>query len=283
MTDTLAAVRAYLNQQIELGMPDLLFPPGSGASSFVAGLAGPSSRPAQIAPVRLAAAAPAVAAQPAATPKLLPVSRLAKTAGAKPPRDENDPVRRALVELYNAEKECRACSLGATRKKFVFGSGSVHAPVMVIGEAPGADEDEQGLPFVGAAGEMLTKMLAAIGLDRAKDVFITNVLKCRPPANRTPESTEIDACGRILSAQIKVIRPKVFLLLGRIAAHALLQSAESIAALRSARHEVGGVPAFVTYHPAALLHNTDNKIPAWEDLKKFRAFLTERGIHAASN
>ena len=182
-----------------------------------------------------------------------------------------------------AEKGCSACGLAAFRKTFVFGSGNVHAPLMVVGEAPGADEDAQGLPFVGAAGAMLTKMLAAIGLDRKNDVFITNVLKCRPPDNRTPESTEIETCRRIVEAQIGIIKPKAFLLLGRIAAHALLPTRESISSLRAQTFFINGAPAFVTYHPAALLRNEEYKRPAWEDMKKLKQFIVEHRLYAATD
>lgn len=283
MTDRLAPVRAYVSQQLELGMPDIVLPPGSTASSVLVRkplLSRPASQP-PASPFSKAQAAPA------ARPRLLPAAHLVRAAVHKPAmaavRDANDPVRKALVDLYESERNCRACGLGATRTKFVFGSGSVHAPIMVVGEAPGAEEDAQGLPFMGAAGGMLTKMLAAIGLDRSKDVFITNILKCRPPENRTPDSTEVDACKHILTAQIAIIKPQVFLLMGKVAAHALLGSADSITVLRKEVRSAGGVPAFVTYHPAALLHNPDYRKPAWEDLKKLRTFLDERGIHAAAN
>jgi DNA polymerase len=278
MTDLLAPVRAYVSQQIELGMPDIVLPPGSTAARFLV------RKPLQARPA--SPPQPKAQAAPAAGPRLLPASHLVRASESRPAiavRDANDPVRKALVDLYESVKNCRACGLAAGRTKFVFGSGNAHAFIMVVGEAPGADEDAQGLPFVGAAGAMLTKMLAAIGLDRSKDVFITNILKCRPPDNRTPEATEVDACRHILTAQIAVIRPRVFLLMGKVAAHALLGSADSITALRKEVRSVDGVPTFVTYHPAALLHNPDYRKPAWEDLKKLRTFLAERGIHAAAN
>ena len=139
---------------------------------------------------------------------------------------------------------------------------------MVIGEAPGAEEDEQGLPFVGAAGQLLTNMLAAINLNRNKDIFITNVLKCRPPANRSPESAEIQLCTPLLCRQIEIIKPRAILLLGRIAAHAVLGISESIAKLRSKVHDYNGIPAMVIYHPAALLRNAQYKRPAG-DLRNF--------------
>ena len=152
---------------------------------------------------------------------------------------------------------------------------------MVIGEAPGEEEDLQGQPFVGAAGALLTKMLAAIDIDRKKHVFITNVLKSRPPQNRNPEPSEILACSPILSRQIDIIAPKVILLLGRIAAHAILQSSDSISKLRARVHEYRGISVFVTYHPAALLRNDEYRRPAWEDLQKLQMTLKEIGVYDA--
>lgn len=185
--------------------------------------------------------------------------------------------REALKQLYI--DGCNACHLASSRKRWVFGAGNAEAMVMVIGEAPGAEEDEQGLPFVGAAGQLLTNMLAAINLDRNKDIFITNVLKCRPPANRSPESTEIQLCTPLLCRQIEIIKPRAILLLGRIAAHAVLGISESIANLRSKVHDYNGIPAMVIYHPAALLRNAQYKRPAWEDLQKFQALLENLGVY----
>ncbi len=185
--------------------------------------------------------------------------------------------REALKRLY--ANGCNECHLASSRNRWVFGAGNAEATVMVIGEAPGAEEDEQGLPFVGAAGQLLTNMLAAINLDRNKDIFITNVLKCRPPVNRSPESTEIQLCTPLLCRQIEIIKPRAILLLGRIAAHAVLGISESIANLRSKVHDYKGIPAMVIYHPAALLRNAQYKRPAWEDLQKFQAFLENLGVY----
>ncbi|NLL14342.1 MAG: uracil-DNA glycosylase [Fibrobacter sp.] len=185
--------------------------------------------------------------------------------------------REALKQLYI--NGCNACHLASSRNRWVFGAGNAEAIVMVIGEAPGAEEDEQGLPFVGAAGQLLTNMLAAINLNRNKDIFITNVLKCRPPANRSPESAEIQLCTPLLCRQIEIIKPRAILLLGRIAAHAVLGISESIAKLRSKVHDYNGIPAMVIYHPAALLRNAQYKRPAWEDLQKFQALLENLGVY----
>ena len=152
---------------------------------------------------------------------------------------------------------------------------------MIIGEAPGHEEDEQGLPFVGAAGKLLTTMLSAITIDRTTDVFITNVLKCRPPENRTPGTSEIITCLPMLKQQIDIMQPKAILLLGRIAAHALLDISDSIAKMRLQVFDYNGISTMVTYHPAALLRNTDYKRPAWEDLQRFRDLLSTAGVYGS--
>ncbi len=180
-----------------------------------------------------------------------------------------------MKTLYYEVRECVECPLSRSRTKLVFGAGNVDSRLMVIGEAPGADEDRQGLPFVGRAGALLTDMLKAIGLDRENDTFITNVLKCRPPDNRTPESAERLHCLPILKRQIAIVRPASILLLGRTAAEALLERTEGIGVLRRQEHLFEGIPCFVTYHPAALLRNQSHKRPAWEDLKRLSAKLKE--------
>jgi DNA polymerase len=285
MDDLRRQLCAYLSQQKEMGAPDYVL----AAPLKLFSVAKPVSTPKAAAlsvPLKKAfapsAAAAARSVAPAAPqerkkdPVLLSAMHLhgapvgKRTASAKP-----DAVRDALVKLHGENKDCVACGLGASRKNFVFGSGSAAAGLMVIGEAPGAEEDEQGLPFVGASGELLTKMLGAIKCDRKRDVFIANVVKCRPPQNRNPDSAEILACKHILMSQIDIIKPRVILLLGRIAAHTLLDTKESIAALRTGPHTVAGVPAFVTYHPAALLRNEENKRPAWEDMQKVQRALAE--------
>jgi uracil-DNA glycosylase family 4 len=153
---------------------------------------------------------------------------------------------------------------------------------MIVGEAPGAEEDAQGLPFVGAAGQLLTTLLSAIGLDRRKDTFITNILKCRPPENRTPESAEIAACLPLLYRQIDVMAPRMLLLLGRIAAHALLDKPDSIAKLRGPIHSFKGIPTLVTYHPAAILRNPEYQGPAEEDFRRAAKLLKEKNNDGAS-
>lgn len=187
--------------------------------------------------------------------------------------------RRALVDLFYEVRRCHGCSLGVSRKKLVFGAGNANAPVMIIGEAPGEEEDREGLPFVGKAGALLTKMIEAIDLDREKDIFITNVLKCRPPANRNPNQSEMLACAPILKRQISIIKPCAILALGRIAAHELLNKPDTISSLRNEIHFYNDSTMIVTYHPAALLRNAHYKRPAWEDLQKFQKILKEKGVY----
>jgi DNA polymerase len=188
--------------------------------------------------------------------------------------------REVFKELFTAE--CDKCALGKSRTKFVFGAGNVDAPLMIIGEAPGAEEDAQGLPFVGAAGRLLTELLAGVAIDRKKDVFITNILKCRPPDNRTPDADEVAACLPLLRKQIQVIAPRLLLLLGRIAAHALLGTVDSIGKLRGRVHDYEGIPAIVTYHPAAILRNPEYRGPTRDDCEKAVKFLKESGQHGTS-
>ena len=164
---------------------------------------------------------------------------------------------------------CTKCRLGATRTKFVFGVGNPDADVLVIGEAPGADEDAQGEPFVGRAGQLLNKILAAVNFKR-EEVYIANILKCRPPNNRRPSPDEVEQCEPYLWKQIELIKPKFILCLGLTAAQTLLKTEESLTSLRASIHNYHGVPTFVTYHPAALLRNPNWKRPAWEDVQKLR-------------
>ena len=161
---------------------------------------------------------------------------------------------------------CTDCPLHATRKKTVFGVGDEAADWLFVGEGPGADEDAQGEPFVGQAGKLLDNMLAAIGLKRGSNVYIANILKCRPPGNRNPEPHEALQCEPYLHRQIELIRPKLIIALGRVAAANLLASEASVAAMRGKIHRYRGIPLVVTYHPAYLLRNLPDKAKAWTDL-----------------
>lgn len=280
MDDRLSSLASYFRQQSELGMPAYIFSSTFNAATVVS-VNKSDNRPVQPSgpakKITLMKNSPPEknARTPKPTGLPLPASKLMTQKNAAPLTGK----RGKLAEFFHQVKTCRKCGLGNTRKNFVFGTGNPEAFFMVIGEAPGQEEDLQGQPFVGAAGELLTKMLAAIDIDRKKHAFITNVLKCRPPQNRDPETAEISACADILARQIEIISPKVILLLGRIAAHALLDSTDSIAKLRSHAHEHKGIPVFVTYHPAALLRNDSYRRPAWEDLQKLQATLQEAGVY----
>ncbi len=191
-----------------------------------------------------------------------------------------DPERAALIarmdwpQLKQAVAGCQACTLCQSRTNTVFGTGDEQADWLIIGEAPGQEEDRLGEPFVGQAGHLLDSMLAALDLDRRAKVYIANTLKCRPPANRHPEPHEMAQCAPHLVRQIELIAPKVILLMGRFAVQSILQTDASIASLRGRVHPYQGIPAVVTYHPAYLLRSLLDKAKAWEDLLFARSVLT---------
>jgi DNA polymerase len=185
----------------------------------------------------------------------------------------------ALQAQQAALQGCQQCKLGAGRTTIVFGSGNPRAELVVIGEGPGADEDAQGLPFVGRAGQLLTKMLEARGVGLTRDeVYIANCVKCRPPGNRNPEADELTACAPFLAAQLAAIQPKVVLAMGSVAAQSLLKSKESIGRLRGRVHPFGNAVLIPTFHPAFLLRNPgeEYKRMAWDDLKLARRELDAR-------
>ncbi len=173
--------------------------------------------------------------------------------------------------------ECQRCPLHTSRNSIVFGAGDANADLLFVGEAPGAREDEQGLPFVGPAGELLGKMIVAMGWSR-ETVYIANVLKCRPPGNRDPKAEEIEQCESFLARQIAAISPKVIVTLGKPAAHLLLKSKASMGALRGNWHSLHGVMVMPTYHPAYLLREPAQKKAAWGDLQLVMKQLQELGI-----
>lgn len=177
--------------------------------------------------------------------------------------------------LRAAVKSCERCKLCPTRTQTVFGTGNEQASLMVVGEGPGADEDASGQPFVGRAGKLLDEMLKSIGRSRNDNVFIANVVKCRPPGNRDPEADEAEACRPFLEQQIKLVKPKMILALGRIAAQRLLQTDEPLSRLRGPIHAYGPdkTPLFITYHPAYLMRSPREKAKSWDDLKKVYRFL----------
>lgn len=182
-----------------------------------------------------------------------------------------------MTSLLSRIGECEGCRLGKTRNKLVFGEGNPKAGVVIIGEAPGATEDEQGRPFVGKSGRLLDKILASINLDRTK-VFITNIVKCRPPGNKDPQKDEVTACRWILEEQIKIMQPEIIVTLGAPASKTLIGTTEGIGKLRGKDLKFNGIPVLCTYHPAALLRNTAYKRPVWEDMKKLRVMLGELGV-----
>jgi DNA polymerase len=172
----------------------------------------------------------------------------------------------AWEQLPAAVEACSACVLHQARKRTVPGVGDHPVRWLFVGEAPGSEEDHQGEPFVGAAGILLDSMLFALNLSRQKEVFMTNVIKCRPPDNRTPETTECHACMPFLERQIALLQPKIIVALGRVAAHALLNSEMNLGSLRNKVHAYGNIPVVVTFHPAYLLRNLPEKAKAWADL-----------------
>ena len=173
----------------------------------------------------------------------------------------------SLEEIRADLGECKRCKLHRTRKTIVFGEGSSKAKLMFIGEGPGFDEDVQGRPFVGRAGQLLTKIIESIKLKR-EEVYIANIVKCRPPENRNPQPDEIEACHGFVLAQVEAIKPKVICALGTFAAQTLLKTDAKISSLRGRFHDVNGIKVMPTYHPAFLLRNPERKKDVWEDMKK---------------
>lgn len=180
----------------------------------------------------------------------------------------------SLETLYNDIHTCLRCSLGSTRKNFVFGSGNPKAEIMIIGEAPGAEEDEQGLPFVGKAGQLLTKIIESIELKR-DDVYICNICKCRPPNNRAPFASEVESCLPYLLRQIEIIKPKFILALGATAVGSLTGKKPVMGEVRGKLTDFHGTKMLITYHPAALLYNPNLKRDVWEDMKLLKRLIQE--------
>ncbi len=190
-----------------------------------------------------------------------------------------------LDTLRDLVSQCTACPLATQRRQTVFGVGAAQAACMIIGEAPGAEEDERGEPFVGQAGRLLDRMLASIDLDRSADVYIANVVKCRPPGNRNPTPVEVAACAGFLARQVELVRPRVVLLLGRFAIQSMLATDASVGSLRGRVHPIRAagreIPAVVSYHPAYLLRNLPEKRKSWDDLLLLSDLLGDRATHAA--
>jgi DNA polymerase len=225
------------------------------------------------------AASPAATASPHSPP--LPAASAAVSVDGAPPAGAGlaDSLERVAADI----RACTACGLCKTRNRAAPGEGAERPAVLVIGEGPGAEEDMQGRPFVGRAGQLLDKMLASIELSRETNCFIANVVKCRPPENRAPLPDEIAACAPFLERQIRLLRPHCILCAGKVAARALLKNEEALGNLRGVFHSVffdRPLPVLVTYHPSALLRNEALKRPAWEDLKLLRTRIADSAAEA---
>lgn len=205
-----------------------------------------------------------------------PTEAAAGTAESATPAAAETPAVDGLDWRQLAEQvvACQRCSLHSSRTQTVFGVGHQQAKLMLIGEAPGAEEDKRGEPFVGAAGQLLNAMLQAIGIAR-QDVYIANILKCRPPGNRDPQADEVAMCSGYLARQIQLVQPRLIVALGRIAAQNLLHTSEALARLRGKLHDLPNcaAPLLVTYHPAYLLRTPADKAKAWQDLKRIHSCL----------
>jgi uracil-DNA glycosylase len=195
------------------------------------------------------------------------VESTASSAGSAPAADRAAQIHAMdWAQLKSSASACTACVLHKARRQAVLGVGDEKAEWLFVGEGPGAEEDERGEPFVGQAGKLLDNMLAAIALKRGNNVYIANVVKCRPPGNRTPEPAEAHTCEPYLTRQIELIRPRLIIALGKVAAQNLLGIEATLGSLRGRMHEHRGTPLIVTYHPAYLLRNLVDKSKAWEDL-----------------
>ncbi|HSA93213.1 MAG TPA: uracil-DNA glycosylase [Terriglobales bacterium] len=262
------ALRARLGFYRELGIYDLYRRPAPGAANQAKAHGATQQTTEE-------ATAPAESPHASAAAPMPDASQLALLdvgSGALAPiRRAEDPA--ALLRLIRDDiGDCTRCRLHQGRKNIVFGVGNPRADLMFIGEGPGADEDEQGEPFVGRAGQLLNKMIEAMDLKRG-DVYIANVVKCRPPGNRTPERDECDTCSPFLNRQIEALAPRVIVALGAVAARTLLEVNQSMAALRGRWHDYRGVPLAVTYHPAFLLRDPRQKKEAWKDLQMVMQYL----------
>ncbi len=212
------------------------------------------------------------AAAPSAAPRKHPAAVVHKPIAYSTMFDPLPSEQESLEAIRSDLGDCRRCKLSSTRRNIVFGSGSPHAALMFVGEAPGADEDEQGLPFVGRAGQLLTRIIEAIGMLR-DEVYICNIIKCRPPNNRNPETDEIAACESFLFRQVAAIKPKVICALGAFGAQTLLRTTETIGRLRGQLIDYRGSKLMATFHPAYLLRNPNEKRKVWEDMQIVRDYL----------
>ena len=270
MTDGRALARTYLEQQRLLGTDTVILPDPSPPTPNPLP-ATPGLRPG------LDNTALTPGESPGKTEKGPSDSLPPAGLSFDPPSDDlfsTDPIQRAadLAAIARLVADCTKCRLCEHRTNTVPGEGPVDARLVVVGEGPGRTEDETGRPFVGQAGQLLTKILGAIELKR-EQVFICNVVKCRPPENRTPQYDEVAACVPYLFRQIDLLKPKVVLAMGNAAAQTLLNTKQSLGALRNQIHRFRGIPVIVTYHPAALLRNPNWKKPTWDDVRIARRLL----------
>jgi DNA polymerase len=243
------------------------------------GLVGVSKRPSPRAPSAVADAA-SLASVVAAAPVSIAAPPAAAAAPGDPEDDADTGAPRGAAGLAIVREElgdCQRCKLAPSRQNLVFGVGNPDAHLVFVGEAPGADEDAQGEPFVGKAGQLLTKMIEAMGYAR-EDVYICNVLKCRPPGNRNPEPDEVAQCEPFLKKQLAAIRPRMIVALGKFAVQCLLRDDSPISRLRGGLRTYEGIPLMPTFHPAYLLRDPSKKKLAWEDLKAVNAALAKVGI-----
>ena len=277
--DTLSEVRRYLTDLMVFEGGKFVVPIEVKAEKIVAPVGEEVAPPqavepiiGQMAPAEEIVAAVRKEADADAMDLPTPATAIVAAADGKAPGQAEDPIAddgNALEIFRQQICDCSKCPLGSTRQNFVFGAGNPAAGIMFVGEAPGADEDRQGEPFVGAAGQLLNKIISAMDL-RREDVYICNILKCRPPNNRDPQPDEIEQCEPFLKRQIELIQPKVICTLGRFAAQTLLRSSDSMGHMRGQSHQYEGIPLVATYHPAALLRNAQWKRPTWEDMKRVR-------------
>jgi uracil-DNA glycosylase len=263
---TPAGVARFLRQRIEFGEDSLLLAE-AGTRGVLDSLVRFRSRPGS-------AAAPGALERPPAAPSLAAAGRSAAPEPMAPPAPGADlSLPGTLEEVEKVCAGCVRCGLAESRTQTVFADGNPDARVMVVGEAPGANEDATGQPFVGAAGKFLDLLLRTVGLSRRDSVYICNVIKCRPPGNRNPESVEIESCAPYLRRQIELVRPEVILAVGTFSGQLLTGRDDTLGRLRGKVFRYEGIPLVVTYHPAALLRNSGWTRPTWEDLQLLRRIL----------
>lgn len=279
-----AEMARLLRQRLELGAGDLVLDGLDrndalrllAAARILADTVPTAAPPPRVGPPSGAASGPDAPVRPTSAARTSPPTAApeADVAGGRAGGSRDLPV---LPDDYEALREmalgCTLCRLSETRTQVVFSDGTPDARLMVVGEAPGANEDATGLPFVGAAGRFLDLLLACIDLSREDSVYIANVLKCRPPGNRNPLPAEIDCCAPYLKKQIELVRPEVLLAVGTFSAQLLTGQTSTLGRLRGTVHSYQGVPLVVTYHPAALLRNPKWTRPVWDDLQLLRGVL----------